>query len=87
MIISKVIGDSPEDCGSFPCGDMISVLSTTMLSGSLVITAWHVLRFEIEEGLQIQRVDANISNKQSWTADKGWSSSLEVGCGANNPSP
>jgi hypothetical protein len=38
------------------------------------------------EGLQIWRVDANILNKQSQTADKGWFSSLEVGSGANNPS-
>jgi hypothetical protein len=35
-------------------------------------------------GLQIWRVTANILNKQSRTADKGWSSSLGVGCGANN---
>jgi len=31
-------------------------------------------------------VAANILNKQSWTADKGWSSSFWVGQGANNPS-
>jgi hypothetical protein len=37
------------------------------------------------EGLQIWRVAANILNKQSQTADKGWSSSLGVGRGANNP--
>ena len=30
--------------------------------------------------------DANILNKQSRTADEGWSSSLGVGRGANNPS-
>jgi hypothetical protein len=30
-------------------------------------------------GLQIWRVAANILNKQSRTADKGWSSSLGVG--------
>jgi hypothetical protein len=38
-------------------------------------------------GLQIWRVAANILNKQSRTADKGWSSSLGVGRGANNSSP
>jgi len=27
---------------------------------------------------------ANILNKQSWTADMGWSSGLGVGWGANN---
>jgi hypothetical protein len=32
------------------------------------------------DGLQIWRVAANILNKQSQTADKGWSSSLGVCC-------
>jgi hypothetical protein len=40
-----------------------------------------------EDGLQIWRVAANILNKQSRTADRGWSSSLGVGRWANNPSP
>jgi len=35
------------------------------------------------DGFQIWRVDANVLNKQSQTADKGWSSSLRVGRGAN----
>jgi hypothetical protein len=39
------------------------------------------------DGLQILRVAANILNKQSRTADKGLSSSLGVGRGANNSSP
>jgi hypothetical protein len=39
------------------------------------------------DGLQIQRVAANILNKQSRTADSGWSSSLGVGRGANKPPP
>jgi hypothetical protein len=38
------------------------------------------------EDLQIWRVAANILNKQSQTAEKGWSSSLGVGRGANNSS-
>jgi hypothetical protein len=38
-------------------------------------------------GLQIWRVAANSLNKQSRTADKGWSLSFEVGRGANNSSP
>jgi hypothetical protein len=37
-------------------------------------------------GLQVWRVAANILNKQSRTADSGWSSSPGVGRGANNPS-
>jgi hypothetical protein len=39
------------------------------------------------DGLQIWRVPANILDKQSRTADSGWSSSLRVGRGANNPPP
>jgi hypothetical protein len=39
------------------------------------------------DGLQIWKVAVNILNKQSRTADKGWSSSLGVGRGANNSSP
>jgi hypothetical protein len=37
--------------------------------------------------LQLWRVAANTLNKQSQTADKGWSSSLGVGRGANKSSP
>jgi hypothetical protein len=37
--------------------------------------------------LQVWWVAANILNKQSRTADKGWPSSLGVGLGANNSSP
>jgi hypothetical protein len=37
--------------------------------------------------LQVWRLAANMLNKQSRTADKGWSSSLGVGRGANNSSP
>jgi hypothetical protein len=33
------------------------------------------------DGLQIWRVAANIMNKKSRKADKGWSSTLEVGWG------
>jgi hypothetical protein len=36
---------------------------------------------------QFWMVAANMLNKQSRTAGKGWSSSLEVGRGANNSSP
>jgi hypothetical protein len=39
------------------------------------------------DGLQIWRVTENILKKQSRTADKGYSSSLGVGQGANNFSP
>jgi hypothetical protein len=39
------------------------------------------------DALQFWRLAANILNKQSGTADKGWSSSLGVRRGANNSSP
>jgi len=37
------------------------------------------------EGLQIWRVTANILNKQSQTADTGWSSSLGLGTEQTTP--
>jgi hypothetical protein len=40
---------------------------------------------EDEEGLRIWKVAANLLNKQSETADKGWSSSLGVGRGLQLP--
>jgi len=41
----------------------------------------------MEERPPIWRVDANILNKQSRTADKRWFSKLGVGRGAKNSSP
>jgi hypothetical protein len=41
----------------------------------------------VQERPPIWRVAANMLNKQSRTADTGWSSSLGVGQGANNSSP
>jgi hypothetical protein len=38
------------------------------------------------DGLQVSRVAANILKKQSQTANKGWSSSLEIWHGANSSS-
>ena len=52
-----------------------------------ITTAWRALGLRMEERLPIWRVSANILNKQSQTADKGWPSSLGVGRGANNSSP
>jgi hypothetical protein len=53
-----------------------------MLGGSLVTTAWRVLRLRMEGSPP----GTDILNKQSRTADKGWSS-LGVGRGADNPTP
>jgi hypothetical protein len=59
-----------------------------MSGGSLVTTAWRVLKIAGGgEGLQKWRTAAIILNKQSRTANKGWSSSLGVGRGACNTSP
>jgi hypothetical protein len=56
-----------------------------MLVGSVTI-ALHVLRLRMEEGPPAGGgVAANILNKQPQTNSKGWSSSLGVGRGANNP--
>jgi hypothetical protein len=52
-----------------------------------VTTARRVLRLRTEERPPVWRVAANILNKQSRTADKGWSFSLGVGRGANNSVP
>ena len=41
-----------------------------------VTASWRVLRLRMEERPPIWRVAANMLNKQSRTADKGWSSSL-----------
>ena len=52
-----------------------------------VTTAWRVVRLRMEERPPIWRVAANKLNKQSRTADEGWSSSWGVGRSANNASP
>ena len=44
-------------------------------------------KLRVEEMPPVLRVAANILNKKSRSADKGWSSSLELGTGANNFSP
>ena len=51
-----------------------------------VTKVWCVLRLQMEEQPPIWRVAANILNKQSRAANKGWSSSFGVGRGANNSS-
>jgi hypothetical protein len=52
-----------------------------------ITMARRALRLRMEEQLSIWRVAANILNKQLRTADKGWSSSLGFGRGANKSSP
>jgi len=52
-----------------------------------VTMAWCVLKLRMGERHPIWRVTANILNKQSQTADTGWSSSLGVGRVADSSSP
>jgi hypothetical protein len=59
----------------------------SMISGSLSPRYGASLGCGWRNGLRIWRVAANTLNKQSRTADKGWSSSLGVGQDANNSSP
>ena len=49
--------------------------------------AWHILKLWMEERPPVWRVAANMLNKQSWTSDKGWSSSLGAEWGGNNSFP
>jgi hypothetical protein len=60
---------------------IFNVAVKPMLCGSL--SSWNgMASLWVADGgdsLQIWRVAANILNKQSWTANKGWSSSLVVG--------
>ena len=51
-----------------------------------VTTAWRVFMLRLEEWPPIQKVTTKILNKHSWTTDKGWSSRVGFGRGANNPS-
>jgi len=37
------------------------------------------------DGIQVQRIDVNVLNKQSWITDKGWSYTLGVGRGVKIP--
>lgn len=50
----------------------------------IIIMPWSVLRLGKEGGLKIWRVVSSTLNKQSWTDDNGWSSSLGIWSGASN---
>jgi hypothetical protein len=52
-----------------------------------VTIAWHILSLKMEEQPPIWSVAVNTLNKQSWTADNVWPSSLGVRHGANKSSP
>ena len=85
-----------SDAGSCPVADSGRVLVFIHFTLNVfsvrdkwvpVTKAWRVLRLRMEERLHIWRVYANALNKQSRTADKGWSFTLGVGGGANIFSP
>ena len=68
---------------------IVAVADLCLIRGS-VITPWPTLWLRMEEWPPIWiggGGTANIFNKQSGTADKGWSSRLGVGRGADNSSP
>jgi hypothetical protein len=67
---------------STSCINMISHLQLVP-----VTTAWRFLRLRMEERNPIWSTAANILNKQSRTADKGWAVDLGFGRSANNSSP
>jgi hypothetical protein len=71
-------------CSYFKKGNLI-YNSMKISGGSLVTTAWRVLRLPVEGSPLVTGVAANILNKQSRTADKGWSSSLGLGVGLTTP--
>jgi len=52
-----------------------------------VTMAWWNRRLRMEERSLVWRVAVNILNKELQTDNKGWSTSLGVGQGANNSSP
>jgi hypothetical protein len=58
-----------------------------MLGGSLSVQHGTSSSYGWRNSLQLWRLVANILNKQLRSNDKGWSSILGVGRGANNPSP
>ena len=63
-----------------------AIADLSLVSG-IVATTWRTVWLRMEERPPIWRVAANVLNKQSRTADKGWHSSLGVALGSDNSSP
>jgi hypothetical protein len=66
------------------------MLHALPISSSWVLCHQGMVLPQVADGgdtLQVWRIAGNILNKPSRTADKGWSSSLGVGRGADNSSP
>jgi hypothetical protein len=79
--ILKVTVQGPDESWATP------YIHIYMLGGSLSPQQGVSSGCRWRNSLQLWRVAANILHKQPRTNDKGWTSSLEVGRGANNPSP
>ena len=68
------------------CATLMGYMGTYMYTPTYTTAVMTSLQVaDGADGLQIWRAAANILNKQLRTADKRWSSSSEVGRGANNP--
>ena len=91
LVVTKVHSADPK--GSMTISQRIhgyiSLVAVLKFTDFLVkgIMLCCILRLRMEERPPIWRIAANKLNKQSRTADKGWSSSLGVGRDANNSSP
>jgi hypothetical protein len=81
-LFSQVVSSRTPLAGGSQVGyviDPVLNVESYMCVVRTVTTAWRVLRLRMEERPPIWRIAANILNKQSRTADKGWSSSLGLG--------
>jgi hypothetical protein len=63
-----------------------TIFQTMLSGGSLSLQHGASSGCGWRNGLQLSRLAANILNKEPRTDNKGWSSSLGVGRGVNNPS-
>jgi hypothetical protein len=79
VLLSSLFSNTLSLRSSFNVRDQVSHPYKTHDKWVPVTTAWRVMRLRVEERPPIRSVAANMLNKQSRTADKGWSSSLGLG--------